>query len=148
MDSSQCLKTTLRNGQTTCTALFNTWKNTTNRIKWQTCSDMHWHPFQTSKNRTYGSFQCSEYGTRKNFQNLNFAIPLVILTWHQMLQEFFWKNSDHTFFELGRAPLGARAYPGILSKYCPSVCASVRLSLTNKRRVCMCLCYSVISVEL
>jgi hypothetical protein len=57
--------------------------------------------FKPAKTEHYGSFQCSEYGTRKNFQNLNFAIPLVILTWHQMLQEFFWKNSDHTFFELG-----------------------------------------------
>ncbi len=44
----------------------------------------------------------SEYGTRMNFKNMsNFAIPLVILTWHQMLQEFFWKNSDKTFFHVG-----------------------------------------------
>jgi hypothetical protein len=31
-----------------------------------------------AKTEHYGSFQRSEYGTRKNFQNLNFAIPLVI----------------------------------------------------------------------
>ncbi len=88
--------------------------------------------FKPAKTEHYGSFQGSEYGTRNNFQNLNFAIPLVILTWHRMLQEFNWKNSDHTFFELGNyrgqwkkntnqpldnlhmiehAPLGARAYP-------------------------------------
>jgi hypothetical protein len=53
------------------------------------------------KTEHYGSFQHSEFGKRNNFQDLNFAIPLVILTWHQMLQGFFWKNSDHTFFELG-----------------------------------------------
>jgi hypothetical protein len=41
--------------------------------------------FVLAKTEHYGSFQ----GTRKNFQNLNFAIPLVILTWHQMLQAFF-----------------------------------------------------------
>jgi hypothetical protein len=57
--------------------------------------------FKPAKTEHYGSSQCSEYGTRNNFQNLNFAIPLVILTWHRMLQEFFWKNGDHTFFELG-----------------------------------------------
>jgi hypothetical protein len=38
--------------------------------------------FEPAKTEHYGSFQHSEYGTRKNFQNLNFAIPLVILTWH------------------------------------------------------------------
>jgi hypothetical protein len=64
----------------------------------QECIDILFKPAKTEH---YGSFQRSEYGTRKNFQNLNFAIPLVILTWHQMLQELFWKNSDHTFFELG-----------------------------------------------
>jgi hypothetical protein len=64
----------------------------------QECIDIIFKPAKTEH---YGSFQCSGYGTRMNFQNLIFAIPLVILTWHQMLQELFWKNSDHTFFELG-----------------------------------------------
>jgi hypothetical protein len=64
----------------------------------QECIDILFKPAKTEH---YGSFQRSEYGTKKNFQNLNFAIPLVILTWHRILQEFFWKNSDHTFFELG-----------------------------------------------
>jgi hypothetical protein len=64
----------------------------------QECIDILFKPAKTEH---YGSFQRSEYGTKKNIQNLNFAIPLVILTWHQMLQEFFWKNSDHTVFEIG-----------------------------------------------
>ncbi len=38
--------------------------------------------FKLTKTEHYGSFQRSEYGTRNNFQNLNFAIPLVISTWH------------------------------------------------------------------
>ena len=31
----------------------------------------------------------------------NFAIPLVILTWNRMLQEYFLANSEYTFFGLG-----------------------------------------------
>ena len=31
----------------------------------------------------------------------NFAIPLVILTWHRMIQEYFWKHGEKTFFEYG-----------------------------------------------
>ncbi len=31
----------------------------------------------------------------------NFALPLVIITWHRMVQEYFWKNADNTFFDLG-----------------------------------------------
>jgi hypothetical protein len=62
-------------------------------------SGVHWNSFWTKKTEHYGSFQRSEYGTRMNFKNKsNFAIPLVILTRHQMLQEFFWKNSNKTFF--------------------------------------------------
>jgi hypothetical protein len=64
----------------------------------QECIDILFEPATTEH---YGSFQHSEYGTRKNFRNLNFSTPPVILTWHRMLQEVFWKNSDHTFFELG-----------------------------------------------
>jgi hypothetical protein len=45
----------------------------------QECIDILFEPAKTEH---YGSFQCSEYGTRKNFQNLNFSTPLVILTWH------------------------------------------------------------------
>ncbi len=37
-----------------------------------------------------------------NFENMtNYAIPLVILTWHGMIQEYFWKNGEKTFFEYG-----------------------------------------------
>jgi hypothetical protein len=64
----------------------------------QECIDILFEPAKTEH---FGSFQRSEYGTRKNLQNLNFAVTLVILTWHWMLHDFFWKNSDHTFFELG-----------------------------------------------
>jgi hypothetical protein len=47
----------------------------------QECIDIFFEPAKTEH---YGSFKHSEYGTRNNFQNLNFAIPLVILTltWH------------------------------------------------------------------
>jgi hypothetical protein len=45
----------------------------------QECIDILFEPAKTEH---YGSFQRSEYGLRKNFQKLNFAIPLVILTWH------------------------------------------------------------------
>jgi hypothetical protein len=31
----------------------------------------------------------------------NFAIPLVILTWHQMIQEYFWKHDNKMFFHYG-----------------------------------------------
>jgi hypothetical protein len=31
----------------------------------------------------------------------NFALPLMIIMWHRMLQEYFWTNSDKTFFDLG-----------------------------------------------
>ena len=58
--------------------------------------------FQPKKTEHYGSFIRCEHGTRKNFENMaNFAIPLVILTWHRMIQEYFWKNGDKTFFEYG-----------------------------------------------
>ena len=43
--------------------------------------------FKPKKTEHYGSFIRCEYGTRMNFKNMfNFAIPLDILTWHQMLQ--------------------------------------------------------------
>jgi len=58
--------------------------------------------FQPKKTEHYGSFIRCEHGTRKNFENMaNFAIPLVILTWHRMIQEYFWKNGDKFFFHFG-----------------------------------------------
>ncbi len=39
--------------------------------------------FEPKKTEHYGSFIRCEYGTRMNFKKMsNFAIPLVILTWH------------------------------------------------------------------
>ncbi len=38
-----------------------------------------------------------DFGTKMT----NFAIQLVILTWHRMIQEYFWKNGNKTFFEYG-----------------------------------------------
>ncbi len=50
----------------------------------------------------WGAFQCAELGRKENFKKMsNFALPLVILTWHRMLQEFFWANREFTLFELG-----------------------------------------------
>jgi hypothetical protein len=31
----------------------------------------------------------------------NFALPLVIITWHRMVQKFFLENAGYTFFDLG-----------------------------------------------
>ncbi len=58
--------------------------------------------FKPKKTEHYGSFISFDYGTRMNFKNMsNFATPLVILTWHRMLQEYFWKNSNKLFFHFG-----------------------------------------------
>jgi hypothetical protein len=65
----------------------------------QVCIDIL---FQPKKTEHYGSFIRCEHGTKMNFEKMtNFAIPLVILTWHRMIQEYFWKNGDKTFFEYG-----------------------------------------------
>ena len=46
----------------------------------QVCVDIL---FQFKKTEHYGSFIRCEHGTKMNFENMtNFAIPLVILTWH------------------------------------------------------------------
>jgi hypothetical protein len=31
----------------------------------------------------------------------NFALPLVVMSWHRMVQEFFSDNAGYTFFYLG-----------------------------------------------
>jgi hypothetical protein len=41
----------------------------------------------------------------------NFAIPLVILTWHRMIQEYFWKNGEKTFFEYGNYMTRKQRFP-------------------------------------
>jgi hypothetical protein len=39
---------------------------------------------------------------KQTFENMtNYAIPLVILTWHRMIQEYFWKNEKKSFFQYG-----------------------------------------------
>jgi hypothetical protein len=58
--------------------------------------------FDPKKTKHYAPFIRCEYGTKMNFKKMsNFSIPLVILTWHRMLQEYFWNNSDKTFFHFG-----------------------------------------------
>jgi hypothetical protein len=58
--------------------------------------------FDTTKTEHWGSFAWIELGTKLNMKNMtNFAPPLVIIMWHRMLQEYFWTNSDKTFFDLG-----------------------------------------------
>ena len=66
----------------------------------QVCIDIL---FNMKKTEHYGSFSRCEHGTKMNFENMtNYAIPLVILTWHRMIQEYFWKNGEKTFFEYGQ----------------------------------------------
>jgi hypothetical protein len=58
--------------------------------------------FDVSITEHWASFPRAEFGTKQNFKkNQNFAIPLVILTWNRMLQEYFMKDPEHTFFGLG-----------------------------------------------
>ena len=46
--------------------------------------------FNMKKTEHYGSFIRCEHGTKMNFKDMtNYAIPLVILTWHRMIQEYF-----------------------------------------------------------
>ena len=58
--------------------------------------------FDITTTEHYGNFTRTGFGTKKNFKNLpNFEIPIVILTWNRMLQEYFLANSEYTFFGLG-----------------------------------------------
>ncbi len=83
-------------------------------------------------------------------------LPFVVCAIHSSRNKFPFRSEDWHFFPSIRpflidphgkwhslclfirfdipAPLGARAYPWILSN-CPSVCASIHLSPTNKHRV-------------
>jgi len=46
----------------------------------------------------WASFNRVEFGTKQNFKKMpNFAIPLVILTWNRMLQEYFKTDPESTF---------------------------------------------------
>jgi hypothetical protein len=65
----------------------------------QVCLDILFNPKKTEH---YGSFIRCEHGTKTNFKNMtNYPIPLVILTWHRMIQEYFWKNEKKAFFQYG-----------------------------------------------
>jgi hypothetical protein len=64
----------------------------------QVCLDILFHPKKTEH---YGSFIRCEHGTKTNFENMtNYAIPLVILTWHRMIQEYFWKKEKSRSFNM------------------------------------------------
>ena len=41
----------------------------------------------------------------------NFAIPLVIFTWHQMILEYFWKHEKKTFFHYGNCMERKQRFP-------------------------------------
>jgi hypothetical protein len=58
--------------------------------------------FDVTITEHWASFPRAEFGTKQNFKkNPNFSIPLVILTWNRMLQEYFMREPEHTFFGLG-----------------------------------------------
>jgi len=58
--------------------------------------------FNVTITEHWASFPPAEFGTKQNFKTMpNFSILLVILTWNRMLQEYFMKDSEHTFFGLG-----------------------------------------------
>jgi hypothetical protein len=58
--------------------------------------------FEPTKTEHYGSFIRCEHETKMNFKNMtDFPIPLVILTWHRMTQEYFSKHDNKTFFHYG-----------------------------------------------
>ena len=64
----------------------------------QECVDILFKPKKTEH---YGSFIHCEHGTKTNFENMtNYAIPLVILTWHRMIQEYFWKKEKSRSFNM------------------------------------------------
>ncbi len=59
--------------------------------------------FDTNKTEHWGSLLRVEFGTQLAFRKMNnFALPLVIMvSWHRMVQEFFFGNAGYTFFDLG-----------------------------------------------
>ncbi len=51
--------------------------------------------FDVTITERYGSFTRTEFCGKQNFKKMPyFAIPLVILTWNMMLQEYFLKDSE------------------------------------------------------
>jgi hypothetical protein len=58
--------------------------------------------FDTNKTEHWGSLLCVDFGTQLAFRKMNnFAVPLVIMSWHRMVQEFFSCNAGYTFFDIG-----------------------------------------------
>jgi hypothetical protein len=58
--------------------------------------------FDGNKTEHWGSLLRVEFGTQLAFRKMNnFALPLVIMSWHRMVQEFFSGNAGYTFFDLG-----------------------------------------------
>ncbi len=58
--------------------------------------------FDSNKTEHWGSLLRVEFGTQLALRKMNnFALPLVIMSWHRMVQEFFSCNAGYTFFDLG-----------------------------------------------
>ena len=58
--------------------------------------------FDGNKTEHWGCLLRCELGTQLAFKRMNnFALPLVVMSWHRMVQEFFSTNADYTFFDLG-----------------------------------------------
>jgi hypothetical protein len=57
----------------------------------------------TATRQSIGVLFCGiEFGTQLAFRKMNnFALPLVIMSWHRMVQEFFSGDAGYTFFDLG-----------------------------------------------
>jgi hypothetical protein len=58
--------------------------------------------FDGNKTEHWGSLLRVEFGTLLAFRKMNnFALPLVIMSWHIMMQDFSSCNAGYTFFDLG-----------------------------------------------
>jgi hypothetical protein len=58
--------------------------------------------FDSNKTEHWGSLLRVEFGTQLAFRKMSkFALPLVIMSWHRMVQEFFSGFAGYTFFDLG-----------------------------------------------
>ena len=58
--------------------------------------------FDGNKTEHWGCLLRCDVGTQLAFKRMNnFALPLVVMSWHRMVLEFFSSNADYTFFDLG-----------------------------------------------
>ena len=96
MDLSQHVTSHCVSGQKTCTALFWSWARTNGLQKTKIkLIDAFSSQFDVTTTEHWASFPRAEFGTKQNFKNMpNFAIPLVILTWNRMLQEYYLIDSE------------------------------------------------------